>query len=379
LRHKLSGVNEELSALTPRPSVPRVTLQVIGILLATAAALWIVFQIRGVILLLVLAIFFAYLISPLVSLARRPLTIRGRPRALPLPAAIAVVYLLIFGALVVAVWLLFPVAASQFSALASEAPRYAARVRAWLASAQSYERSHLPRELQTAVNGGIERAFGAAEGAIERGFLPFLAAVAGYVPWLVLVPILALFLLKDADAFRRSLLRLAPTARMRWRGKDFFEDANAALAAYIRAQLVACLLVGAACTVGFAVIGVPYAVVLGIAAGLLEFIPLAGPVTIGVVAVFLAAFRSAGQAVTTLVFLIVLRIVEDYVVYPRIIGRGIHLHPLAIIFAILCGAELGGLAGIFFSIPVVAVISVAVRHWREHRAEEAVVVPDLPP
>jgi predicted PurR-regulated permease PerM len=372
-------VNQEPAADPPRLSVPRVTLQIIGILLAVAAALWVVFRVRGVILLLVLAIFFAYLISPLVFLARRPLTIRGRPRTLPLPAAIAVVYLLIFGALGLAVWLLFPVAASQFSALASEAPRYAAGVRAWLASAQSYERSHLPRELQTAVNGGIERAFGAAEGAIERGFLPFLAALAGYVPWLVLVPILALFLLKDADAFRRSLLRLAPTARMRWRGKDFFEDANAALAAYIRAQLVACLIVGAACTVGFAVIGVPYAVVLGIAAGLLEFIPLAGPVTIGVVAVFLAAFRSAGQAVTTLVFLIVLRIVEDYVVYPRIIGRGIHLHPLAIIFAILCGAELGGLAGIFFSIPVVAVISVAVRHWREHRAEEAVVVPDLPP
>ncbi|HYK41055.1 MAG TPA: AI-2E family transporter [Thermoanaerobaculia bacterium] len=370
-------MNQE-PADSPSLSVPRVTLQVIGILLATAAALWVVFRIRGVILLLVLAIFFAYLISPLVALARRPLVIRGRPRALPLPAAIAVVYLLIFGMLALAVWLLFPIAASQFSALASAGPRYAAGVRSWLTSVQTYERSHFPQELQAAVNSGIERALSAAGQAIERGFLPFLAAVAGFVPWLVLVPILALFLLKDADAFRRSVLRLAPTARMRWRGKDFFEDVNATLAAYIRAQLVACLIVGAACTAGFAVIGVPYAVVLGIAAGLLEFIPLAGPVTIGAVAVFLAAFRSPGQAVATLVFLIVLRIVEDYVVYPRIIGRGIHLHPLAIIFAILCGAELGGLAGIFFSIPVVAVVSVAVRHWREHRAEEVVVPPNLP-
>lgn len=371
-------MNEEL-ADPPRLSVPRVTLLVIGILLAAAAALWVVFRIRGVILLVVLAIFFAYLISPLVSLARRPVTIRGRPRALPLPAAIAVVYLLIFGALVFAVWLLLPIAATQFSALATEGPRYAVGVRSWLASVQTYERAHFPREVQAAINGGIERSLAAAVTGIERRFLPFLATVAGFVPWLVLVPILALFLLKDGDAFRRSLLRLAPTARMRWRGKDFFEDVNAALAAYIRAQLVACLIVGAACTAGFAMIGVPYALVLGIAAGLLEFIPLAGPVTIGAVAVFLAAFRSAGQAVATLVFLIVLRIVEDYVVYPRIIGRGIHLHPLAIIFAILCGAELGGLAGIFFSIPVVAVVSVAVRHWREHLAEEVVVAPDLPP
>ncbi len=71
-----------------------------------------------------------------------------------------------------------------------------------------------------------------------------------------------------------------------------------------------------------------------------------------------------------LVFLLVLRVVEDYIVYPRLIGQGIHLHPLAVIIAILAGAELAGVAGIFLAIPVVAILTVSYRHWLEHRGSE---------
>ena len=83
-------------------------------------------------------------------------------------------------------------------------------------------------------------------------------------------------------------------------------------------------------------------------------------------------FRWYGRlAITTaLVFLAVLRIVQDYIVYPRLIGQGIHLHPLAVIIAILSGAELAGVAGIFLAIPVVAIVTVLYRHWLEHRGSE---------
>ena len=75
-------------------------------------------------------------------------------------------------------------------------------------------------------------------------------------------------------------------------------------------------------------------------------------------------------AFLVLAFLAVLRIVQDYVVYPRLIGQGIHLHPLAVIIAILSGAELAGIAGIFLAIPVVAILTVSYRHWLEHRGSE---------
>src|SRR5205823_13375040 len=90
------------------------------------------------------------------------------------------------------------------------------------------------------------------------------------------------------------------------------------------------------------------------------------------------------MAFIVLLFLGVLRVVQDYVIYPRIIGVGIHLHPLAVILAILAGAELAGVAGVFLAIPVIAILTVSYRHWLEHRGsetiaeviEEAVIEPD---
>jgi predicted PurR-regulated permease PerM len=154
---------------------------------------------------------------------------------------------------------------------------------------------------------------------------------------------------------------------------------NSTLAAYIRAQLSACAIVGVICTVGFLLLGLPYWLALGLFAGLLEFIPLAGPLTLGIVAIVLAAFHSAGSAFAVFVFLAVLRLLEDYVIYPRLIGQGIHLHPLAVILAILSGAELAGVAGIFLAIPVIAIATVSYRHWLEHRGSEGLVADILRP
>lgn len=358
-------------APAPSLSVPRITLQVLGLILAAAAVLWILRRLEGVLLLLILSLFFAYLIAPLVAFLRRPVVVRGRSRALPLPAAIGAVYVLIFGGVALAVWFLLPVVSAQFEQLSGETPGYLASAEAKVQSWQRYERTHLPKGMRDVVNAAVEESIKKVSTGVQGAVLPAVGAAIGYLPWLALVPILALFLLKDGEDFRRTALRMVPRGRLRWRGDDFFRDVNESLAAYIRAQLIACLLIGVACTAGFALIGVPYAVVLGILAGMLEFIPLAGPLVIGVLAVVFAAFHSSGQAGATLMFLVFLRIVEDYVVYPRIIGRGNPLHPLAIILAILSGAELGGIGGIFLAIPVVAILSVAFRHWREHRAEES--------
>ena len=100
------------------------------------------------------------------------------------------------------------------------------------------------------------------------------------MPWLILIPVLAFFFLKDAENFQRFALRLLPEGRIRWRGRDFIQEINQTLALYVRAQLIACVLIGITCWVGFALLGVPYALVLGVLAGLLEFVPLVGPVII---------------------------------------------------------------------------------------------------
>ena len=164
---------------------------------------------------------------------------------------------------------------------------------------------------------------------------------------------------------------MLPRGRWRWRGDEFFQDISGTLAAYVRAQLTACLFIGIVCSIGFAFLGIPSPLVLGFIAGIFEFVPLVGPLMIAVLAAFVATLHAGSfSALIVIVFLAVLRIVQDYVIYPKLIGQGIHLHPLAVIIAILSGAELAGVAGIFLAIPVVAILTVSYRHWLEHRGSE---------
>ncbi|MEP6925385.1 MAG: AI-2E family transporter, partial [Pyrinomonadaceae bacterium] len=190
---------------------------------------------------------------------------------------------------------------------------------------------------------------------------------------LILIPILGFFLLKDAEVFKLAAVRAFPRGQLRGRAELFLQDLNKTLRAYIRAQIISCFLIGLVCTIGFYVIGVPFALLLGLTAMICEFIPLAGPLTVGILATVIASFHSGSEAIAVAVFLIILRMLQDYVFYPRIIRQGIHLHPLAIILAVLAGGEIGGVIGIFLAIPVVAVSTVAYRHLMEHSGSAGIV------
>lgn len=357
----------------------RVILRVIFIALAVAAGMWLLYSLEGVILLIVLSIFFAYLVSPLVEFVRRPFKIRGGERTVPRTLAVGIVYLLLFGSLGLILYLLIPQLGNQIEEFTKQSPTYREILQGRTKNLGPLaKRIGLPEAAQTAVANNSPRIIEEAQGyAAELGKQAVGMLI--YLPWLILIPILAFFLLKDAEGFRYSALQMLPRGRLRWRGDEFFQDVNSTLAAYIRAQLTACLLIGVVCTLGFWLIGVPYWLPLGIIAGVLEFIPLAGPLAVMVLAAISASFATGSKVALVLTFLVVLRLVHDYVIYPRIIGSGIHLHPLAVVLAILCGEELAGLAGIFLAIPAVAVIAVTYRHLMEHRGSEGLVADLLKP
>jgi predicted PurR-regulated permease PerM len=349
----------------------RAVLRVILIVLVVAVTLWVLAKLTGVILLLILSIFFAYFVAPLVEFLSRPIRVSGRKFAIPRALAIVLSYLVIITVIVIGIYLLAPRLGSQFPEFAEQARVYWTSVGTKLQSWVEYFRSHqMPGPLLDAINGAIPSV-------IEKVSLTVsavLASIAGwviYIPWLILIPILSFFFLKDAEAFRRSALQMLPRGRWRWRGDEFFQDINSTLAAYIRAQLTACLFIGVVCALGFTLLGLPSPLVLGIIAGVCEFVPLIGPLLVAVLATVAAVLHGGiFSAFLVLAFLGVLRIAQDYIVYPRLIGQGIHLHPLAVIIAILSGAELAGVAGIFLAIPVVAILTVSYRHWLEHRGSE---------
>ncbi len=348
----------------------RMILRVIVIVLAVAVTLWIVVKLTGVILLLILSVFFAYLVAPLVDFLRRPLKIAGRDRAMPRVMAISLAYLGIIAAVITAIYLILPSLAGQFPEFAQQSRGYWKSVGDSMQRVNEFLRLRMPAPVMDAINRQVPevvQAVGNTLSEVVKGMVLWLA----YIPWLVLIPVLGFFFLKDAEGFRRSALQMLPRGRWRWRGDEFFQDVSSTLAAYTRAQLTACLLIGTICSLGFALLGLPSPLVLGLIAGLFEFVPLIGPLLVATLAVVVALLHAGPfWAMLVLVFLGVLRIAQDYVIYPKLIGQGIHLHPLAVIIAILSGAELAGIAGIFLAIPVVAIVTVMYRHWLEHRGSE---------
>ena len=341
----------------------RLILRVIVIVLAVALTIYILYKLTGLILLLILSVFFAYLVHPLVELIKRPIKLFGREWQVPHILAISLSYLIILTALVVALSFLVPRLRGQFPEFVEQVRGYWQTLGAKTQDVRDFLRIHrLPAPVLEAVN----RMVGFVSSMVES-----VVASLAYVHWLVLIPILSFFLLKDAETFRRSALQMLPRGRWRWRGDEFFQDINMTLAAYVRAQLTACLFIGVVCTIAFALLGLPSPLILGFIAGVFEFVPLVGPLTVAVIAAIVASLSlGTFNAFLVLLFLGILRVVQDYFIYPRLVGQGIHLHPLAVIVAILGGAELGGVAGIFLSIPAVAILTVSYRHWLEHRGSE---------
>jgi predicted PurR-regulated permease PerM len=109
---------------------------------------------------------------------------------------------------------------------------------------------------------------------------------------------------------------------------------------------------------------VPYALMLGTAGGILEFIPVVGPLVATLLIVGVSLLAGYQHWLIVLVFLIGWRLVQDYVVSPRIMGKSMELHPLAAIFGVLAGGEIAGVLGVYLSIPVMASLRIVWRRWR---------------
>ena len=366
-----------LDASTPSVrSIVRVVLVTLLIIFIADSVKGILTSLTYLFFLVVLSIFFAYLIEPLVKMIRRPFENLSYDKYMPRPLAIAAAYLTVFLVIGGAIAVLSPIVAEQSRQLAINVPNYTASIQKQFATLSTrYERYKIPEAVQTQIN---EKA-GSLVGTVSEQVTGFLLALISYLPWLILIPILAFFFLKDANLFRLSFLRAFPTGDWRNRAELILHDVNNTLAAYVRAQLISCVLIGTLCTAVFYLIGVNYALLFGVLAAFFEFVPLIGPLTVGITVIVVAALESPTKALSVFVFLVILRMLQDYVFYPRIIREGIHLHPLAIILSVLAGDQLAGIPGIFLSIPVIALITVLYKHILDHSGSRGIVANILAP
>ncbi|MGE5573260.1 MAG: AI-2E family transporter [Bacillota bacterium] len=335
-----------------RDRVLRVLPFVLHILVVLAAAL-LLLRVRAILTPFLLALGLSYLMNPLVTYLEK----RGAPRS----AGTLVVYVgfTLFIALV-GVYL-FPRLFSQLEMLAEVIPEQAQQIQArLLAFYARFDRFNVPEPIRGAVDDGIRRTEAALADFVRRT----VGAIPGLLPrmtMLILVPVLAFYFTMDFPELKMWLLSWIPS---RWRSEvvGLLIEMDHALGSFIRGQLLVSAVVGVLIFAGLSIIGIDFALVIGIVAGLFNVIPYFGPVIGAIPAVVLAFLKSPVLVVYVIVLFVLVNQFESAVVGPNILGEQVGLHPVAVIFAILAGGHLFGIVGILLAVPVAAIVRVIFRY-----------------
>jgi len=314
-------------------------------------AVALVYLMRHTVMVFVLALFLAHLIAPAVDLLQRVTHKFHFSRAV----ASGLVYLLLFGA---ALAVLIPIG----SKIGEEAASLAAGLPAAI---QQDPLAHLPLPAWLEqVRPRLNEILRARMRELDQSVLPMLSSAGehilsglGNLFSLVLIPVLSFFFVKDGRWIRGRIINAAPAA-YQLLVLEILGDLHDLLMQYLRALVSLSAATFVSHSAVFSLMRVPYAVLLAGIAAILEFIPVIGPLTAAVIALIVSAFSGYSHLLWIVLFLIVWRLFQDYVVNPYVMNRGVAIHPLMALFGVLAGEQIAGIPGMFFSVPVMAALRV---------------------
>jgi predicted PurR-regulated permease PerM len=347
----------------------------LGIDHRAARATWTVFLVALVILLAWLArttllvftisLLLAYLLNPLVELLRRVL-----PPKAPAFAAPLLVYLAGITAVVIAVLLIGTRIANEAAQLATRFPEFLKQrdllIDRYLPSVLAPYREQIHAGLTAQLESGQELLLPALS-AIGQGLMHQISSAL----YLVLIPLLAFLMQLSLRDIRAAIVELFDDRSHQRLTHAIVTDIDKLLGQYMQAAFLLSLATFFAHLVFYSVIGMPYGVLLAGICGVLEYIPFLGPLSAAVIAVSVGAFSGYPHVWWIVVFSLAYRLFQDYVLQPILYSHGIEMHPLLVLFGVLAGEQIGGITGMFLSVPVLAMVRIVYRQTLAHRAEAA--------
>lgn len=336
----------------PQTIVVHITARSIMLVLLALAAIWLLINFSGLLLILFLAILLAVAITPLV--ARLELRM---PRGL----AIVLVYLALLSVVSIAVGLLVPLLIDEISRFSASGPQSIQRVteipQHWLSrffpslGPVSIDVSQWLSDRAGELAGGAGLLIVTLGRVVTTALIDFL-----------LVLVVGFFLTSDARFTQRFIGRFIPPRR-RPLAAELAGEIGGRLGHWVRAQLLVGLFYGVSFGLGLALLGVPYAFSLGLAGAILELVPYVGGVIVTTIAMLVALTISPWVALAVLALELLVATVESHVVYPKLVGDIVGLHPLTIVVALFIGAELRGIMGALLSVPLAIVFQVLFEHF----------------
>ena len=346
----------------------RTILRVLMITLLVAATLEVLWVSRHILSWVFVALFLALALDPLVRWIERRLRL-GRG------LAIAVAYLLVLIVVVAVSATFVPKLVDEVNGLVQATPNYVQDLTHGRGRLGFLERKyHVVEKVREQVkNGGAKKALGLSGAAVSvtKSIITVIAAT-------VTIVFLTFFMLLEGGSWVERVYSLVPEqSRPRWRrvGQDIYKTVGG----YITGNVVISLIAGASMTTVLLIMGVPYAVALGLLVAFLDLIPLAGATIAGIIVSLVAFLHSVPAGIVVVVFVIVYQQLENHWLQPVIYGRTVQLSPLVVLISVLIGAELAGILGALAAIPVAGSLQVIVRDQLAMRRGADAMPEPLPP
>lgn len=342
-------------------------LAIVGWAVVFGGVFWLASHIVHTLLMLIIAALLAYALAPAVTMLQR---------FAPKWMAVLAVYILVLAVVVGVFTLLVSTVVTEVTALArlvtemlspdqvsASSPIYQTLSRLGVSSGQ----------IGAARNWATGQLAGAAGVAA-----PILTGVLNGLLDFVLITVLSIYLLLDGPRVVRWLHGELPVGQ-RPLGGFLLDTIEQVAGGYIRGELILCSLIGALVAAGMFLLGVPFAILLGVLAFFFEFIPFLGPWMSAVACVIVAFSQGWVTVALVLVYFVVIHILEGYVIGPRVLGRSLGLHPAISIVALLIGGEVFGLWGALFAAPIAGIMQVLLStFWREWREAHPTLFPAEP-
>ncbi|MBQ3334783.1 MAG: AI-2E family transporter [Eubacteriaceae bacterium] len=325
-----------------------VTVVILAILVAVF--LFIQAPLMSMIMPFIIAVILAYLVAPLVKFVER----RGVPRML----SIILIVALILGIIVLVVMNFVPNLLQSFTAIINNLPQMANAINKYTNDLANWIQSNNLGSIQDYIDiNGIVNEAGKTASNLLKGISDFVINNSGSLMNIVIVPLVMIMLLSDREMFSEALYYFVPT-NTQTRVHKMFNDINEVIGGFIRGQSLMSLVAGIATGVSAAIIGLPYASVIGVIAGVTTLVPYFGPVVGFVLIGAIAIFSSLQQFIIIMIAMAIIQLVAGNVIGPALMSAGVGLHPILIIFSIFFfGAWFGGL-GMILAVPIMGAIRV---------------------
>lgn len=313
--------------------------------LAVVFGVFMIYYLFDIFLLLFFVIILSSALSPLVDKIKVRFHI---PRIM----AILLIYLILLFVVGFVAYTIIPLAITQFSNFNQNLPAYAQKITAVFSSF-----SEAPLSSTNPIQ-GASSSLGNVAGTLVKSASSFFGGLAT----IFYILVLTLFLLLEEDGIRKFFVSLLPITQKSYI-LEITKKLSDKMGSWLLGQVTLMLIIGAFTTLGLWAIGIPYALTLGIIAGLLEVVPTIGPMLAAIPAVLIAYMDTPWKAVFVLIFAVIIQQLENQLIVPKVMNKAVGVSPFIILVALLIGGKLGGTLGVLIAIPSVAALSVLSKEW----------------